>query len=116
MPTILCETNRGHTLICQWSKAVHKYKSDPFFKGDYEDFSHIAKSSKTLEEKQKVHVHEQVSKESKGNGSKTKKEKDKKAYLGKGKLSNEEMERYKKENQCYKCGEQGQISHACPKW
>ncbi|MCO5600400.1 hypothetical protein L7F22_054512 [Adiantum nelumboides] len=61
----------------------------------------------------KVHGREQVSKDSKGNGSKGKK--DKVPYKGPGKLYLEEMERYKKENRCYMCGETGHISRACPK-
>ena len=36
-------------------------------------------------------------------------------YKGPGKLSTEDMQRYRKENRCYKCGEQGHISRACPK-
>ncbi|MCO5551480.1 hypothetical protein L7F22_004984 [Adiantum nelumboides] len=68
---------------------------------------------KPFERNEKVHGREQVSKDSKGNGSKGKK--DKVPYKGPGKLSPEEMERYKKENRCYKCGETGHISRACPK-
>ena len=69
-------------------------------------------ASKPPERNEKVHLGEQVSKANKGNGSNEKKEK--KFYQGKGKLSPEEMERYKTENRCYKCGEQGHISRACP--
>ncbi|MCO5594398.1 hypothetical protein L7F22_048428 [Adiantum nelumboides] len=68
---------------------------------------------KPFERNEKVHGREQVSKDSKGNGSKGKK--DKVPYKGPGKLSPEEMERHKKENRCYKCGETGHISRACPK-
>ncbi|MCO5569291.1 hypothetical protein L7F22_023003 [Adiantum nelumboides] len=68
---------------------------------------------KPFEQNEKVHGREQVSKDSKGNGSKGKK--DKVPYKGPGKLSPEEMERYKKENRCYKCGKIGHISRACPK-
>ncbi|MCO5609672.1 hypothetical protein L7F22_063903 [Adiantum nelumboides] len=68
---------------------------------------------KPFERNEKVHRREQVSKDSKGNGSKGKK--DKVPYKGTGKLSPEEMERYKKEKRCYKCGETGHISRACPK-
>ncbi|MCO5596075.1 hypothetical protein L7F22_050133 [Adiantum nelumboides] len=68
---------------------------------------------KPFEQNEKVHGCEQVSKDAKGNGSKGKK--DKVPYKGPGKLSHEEMERYKKENRCYKCGETGHISRACPK-
>ena len=67
---------------------------------------------KPFERNEKVHGREQVSKDSKGNGSKGKK--DKVPYKGPGKLSPEEMDRYKKENRCYKCGETGHISRACP--
>ncbi|MCO5547351.1 hypothetical protein L7F22_000800 [Adiantum nelumboides] len=67
---------------------------------------------KPFERNEKVHGREQDSKDSKGNVSKGKK--DKVAYKGPGKLSPEEMERYKKENRCYKCGETGHISRACP--
>ena len=69
--------------------------------------------SKPNEQSKKVHRHEQASKDSKGNGSNT--EKDKKTYLGKGKLSTEDIECYKKGNRCHKCGDQGHISRACPK-
>ncbi|MCO5557823.1 hypothetical protein L7F22_011395 [Adiantum nelumboides] len=68
---------------------------------------------KPFEQNKKVHGREQVSKDSKGNGSKGKKEKV--PYKGPGKLSPEKMERYKKENRCYKCGEIGHISRACPR-
>ncbi|MCO5604577.1 hypothetical protein L7F22_058745 [Adiantum nelumboides] len=68
---------------------------------------------KPFEQNEKVHGREQVSKDSKCNGSKGKK--DKVPYKGSGKLSPEEMERYKKENQCYKCGETEHIFRACPK-
>ena len=68
---------------------------------------------KPNEQSEKVHGREQASKDSKGNGSNVKK--DKKPYLGKAKLSTEEIERYKKENWCYKCGDQGHISCACSK-
>ena len=68
---------------------------------------------KPNEQSEKVHGREQASKDSKGNGNNTKK--DKKPYLGKGKLSTEDIKRYKKENWCYKCGDPGHISRACPK-
>ena len=68
---------------------------------------------KPNEQSKKVHGREQASKDPQGNGSNVKK--DKTSYLGKGKLSIEEIECYKKENLCYKCGDQGHISRACPK-
>ncbi|MCO5566480.1 hypothetical protein L7F22_020157 [Adiantum nelumboides] len=68
---------------------------------------------KPFERNEKVHGREQVLKDSKGNGSKGKK--DKVPYKGPRILSPEEMERYKKENRCYKCGETRHISRACPK-
>ncbi|MCO5575528.1 hypothetical protein L7F22_029329 [Adiantum nelumboides] len=78
-----------------------------------ENFPISKGAPKPFERNEKVHGREQVSKDSKGNGSKGKK--DKVPYKGPRKLSPEEMERYKKENRCYKCGEIGHISHACPK-
>ena len=48
------------------------------------------------------------------NQVKNDKKKDKGLFKGKNCLSPEEMEPYSKENQCYKCGEQGHAYHACP--
>ena len=76
-------------------------------------FSTHKGAPKPNKQSKKVHGREQASKDSKGNSSNT--NKDKKPYLGKGKLSIKEIERYKKENRCYKCGDQGHISCACPK-
>ena len=58
---------------------------------------------KPNKQRKKSHGSEQDLKDSKGSGSNA--NKDKKPYLGKEKLSIEEIERYKKENRCYKCGE-----------
>ena len=52
---------------------------------------------KPSERNDKVHACEQVSKDSKGSGSKKKNEKDKNTYTGKERLSNKDMECYKKE-------------------
>ena len=41
--------------------------------------------------------------------------KDKGAYKGTNHLSPEEMERYRKENKCFTCGEKGHSYRACPK-
>ena len=38
-----------------------------------------------------------------------------KGYKGKAKLSPEELERYRKDNKCFKCGESGHVSRVCPK-
>ena len=43
------------------------------------------------------------------------KKKGKGVFLGQQKLSPEELEKYKKENRCFKCGEQGHSYRACPK-
>ena len=43
------------------------------------------------------------------------KKKDKGAYRGSNCLSPEEMERYRKENKCFTCGEKGHSYRACPK-
>ena len=51
---------------------------------------------------------------SNANRGKGEKKKDKGLYKGKNRLSPEEMERYRKENRCYKCGEQGHAYRACP--
>ena len=48
------------------------------------------------------------------NRVKNDKKKDKGLFKGKNCLSPKEMELYCKENQCYKCGEQGHAYHACP--
>ncbi|RYA67130.1 hypothetical protein DD592_27770, partial [Enterobacter cloacae complex sp. 2DZ2F20B] len=52
-----------------------------------------------------------VQKSPKGNSNKAK---EKGVYKGKNKLSPEEIERYRKDNRCFKCGEQGHAYRACP--
>ncbi|WP_219823842.1 hypothetical protein, partial [Enterobacter cloacae complex sp. CH23B] len=47
----------------------------------------------------------------KGNSNKAK---EKRVYKGKNKLSPEELDRYRKDNRCFKCGEQGHAYRACP--
>ena len=37
-----------------------------------------------------------------------------KGYKGKARLSLEQMEQYRKENKCFKCGEIGHVSRVCP--
>ncbi|MCO5562209.1 hypothetical protein L7F22_015835 [Adiantum nelumboides] len=49
----------------------------------------------------------------KGNSSNNK-AKEKKVYKGKERLTLEELERYRKENKCFKCGEQVHSYHTCP--
>ena len=43
------------------------------------------------------------------------KKKDKGLYKGSNRLTPEEMESYRKENKCFKCGEKGHSYRACPK-
>ncbi|MCO5582158.1 hypothetical protein L7F22_036048 [Adiantum nelumboides] len=50
---------------------------------------------------------------SKGNSSNNK-AKEKGVYKGKNRLAPEELERYRKDNRCFKCGEQGHAYRACP--
>ncbi|MCO5602448.1 hypothetical protein L7F22_056580 [Adiantum nelumboides] len=50
---------------------------------------------------------------SKGNSSNNK-AKEKGVYKGKNRLTPEELERYRKDNRCFKCGEQGHAYQACP--
>ncbi|MCO5610913.1 hypothetical protein L7F22_065157 [Adiantum nelumboides] len=50
---------------------------------------------------------------SKGN-SNNNKAKEKGVFKGKNKLTPEEFELYRKENKCFKCGEQGHSYHSCP--
>ncbi|MCO5586416.1 hypothetical protein L7F22_040356 [Adiantum nelumboides] len=50
---------------------------------------------------------------SKGN-SNNNKAKEKGVFKGKNKLTPEELERYRKENKCFKCGEQGHSYRSCP--
>ena len=35
-------------------------------------------------------------------------------YKGKARLTTKQMEQYRKENKCYKCGEMGYVSRVCP--
>ena len=42
------------------------------------------------------------------------KKKDSKEYKGQNKLSLKDLEKYQKENQCYRCGEQGHSYCNCP--
>ncbi|MCO5559391.1 hypothetical protein L7F22_012990 [Adiantum nelumboides] len=50
---------------------------------------------------------------SKGN-SNNNKAKEKEVFKGKNKLTFKELERYRKENKCFKCGEQGHSYRSCP--
>ncbi|MCO5613123.1 hypothetical protein L7F22_067398 [Adiantum nelumboides] len=52
---------------------------------------------------------------SKGNQNNNKKNKEKGAFKGKNWLSPEEMEAYRKDNKCFKCGEQGHGYRTCPR-
>ncbi|MCO5601931.1 hypothetical protein L7F22_056057 [Adiantum nelumboides] len=70
---------------------------------------------KPMEIKEK-HEHKgknQPQNSSKGNSSNNK-AKEKGVYKGKNRLTPEELERYHKDNQCFKCGEQGHAYQACP--
>ncbi|MCO5562742.1 hypothetical protein L7F22_016374 [Adiantum nelumboides] len=70
---------------------------------------------KPMEIKEK-HEHKgknQPSNSSKGNSSNNK-AKEKGVYKGKNRLTSEELERYRKDNRCFKCGEQGHAYRACP--
>ena len=51
---------------------------------------------------------------SKENSSKNPKEKEKR-FKGKVRLSLKEMEHHKKENKCFKCGQEGHFFRVCPK-
>ncbi|MCO5574456.1 hypothetical protein L7F22_028241 [Adiantum nelumboides] len=70
---------------------------------------------KPMEIKEK-HEHKgknQPQNSSKGNSSNNK-AKEKGVYKGKNRLTLEELERYRKDNRCFKCGEQGHAYRACP--
>ncbi|MCO5593724.1 hypothetical protein L7F22_047741 [Adiantum nelumboides] len=70
---------------------------------------------KPMEPKEK-HEHKgknQPQSSSKGNSSNNK-AKEKGVYKGKNRLTPEELERYRKDNQCFKCGEQGHAYRDCP--
>ncbi|MCO5566319.1 hypothetical protein L7F22_019996 [Adiantum nelumboides] len=70
---------------------------------------------KPMEIKEK-HEHKgknQPQNSSKGNSSNNK-AKEKGVYKGKNRLTPEELERYRKDNRCFKCGEQGHAYQACP--
>ena len=58
----------------------------------------------------KVSQKEHARKDQKGNGKK----KEKGAYKGSNRLSPEELEKYRKENRCFKCGELGHPYQSCP--
>ena len=58
----------------------------------------------------KVSQKEHARKDQKGNGKK----KEKGAYKGSNHLSPEELEKYHKENRCFKCGESGHPYQSCP--
>ena len=61
---------------------------------------------------EKVSHKEQARKDHKGNGKS--KEKEKNGYKGSNCLSTEELDKYRKENHCFKCGETGHPYRACP--
>ncbi|MCO5551366.1 hypothetical protein L7F22_004868 [Adiantum nelumboides] len=70
---------------------------------------------KPMEIKEK-HEHKgknQPQNSSKGNSSNNK-AKEKGVYKGKNRLTPEELERYRKDNRCFKCGEQGHAYRTCP--
>ncbi|MCO5607614.1 hypothetical protein L7F22_061811 [Adiantum nelumboides] len=70
---------------------------------------------KPMEIKEK-HEHKgknQPQNSSKGNSSNNK-AKEKGVYKGKNRLTPKELERYHKDNRCFKCGEQGHAYRACP--
>ncbi|MCO5551438.1 hypothetical protein L7F22_004941 [Adiantum nelumboides] len=70
---------------------------------------------KPMETKEK-HEHKgknQPQNSSKGNSSNNK-AKDKGVYKGNNRLTLEELERYRKDNSCFKCGEKGRAYRACP--
>ncbi|MCO5608484.1 hypothetical protein L7F22_062694 [Adiantum nelumboides] len=69
------------------------------------------KPTEQHEQKGKNHIAQNSSKALGNNKAKAKG----KGYKGKAKLSFEEIERYRKDNKCFKCGEQGHVSHVCPK-
>ncbi|MCO5558213.1 hypothetical protein L7F22_011792 [Adiantum nelumboides] len=80
------------------------------------DFQQGAKRNlKPMEIKEK-HEHKgknQPQNSSKGNSSNNK-AKEKGVYKGKNRLTPEELERYRRDNRCFKCGEQGHAYRACP--
>ncbi|MCO5613485.1 hypothetical protein L7F22_067762 [Adiantum nelumboides] len=70
---------------------------------------------KPMEAKEKQEYKEKIFSQnsSKGN-SNNNKAKEKGVFKGKNKLTPEELERYRKENKCFKCGEQGHSYRSCP--
>jgi len=57
----------------------------------------------------------QNSSKAQGNNNNNKSKVKEKGYKGKSKLSPEELENYRKDNKCFKCGEKGHVSRNCPK-
>ncbi|MCO5593242.1 hypothetical protein L7F22_047249 [Adiantum nelumboides] len=66
-----------------------------------------------IKEKHEQKGKNQSQNSSKGNSSNNK-AKEKGDYKGKNRLTPEELERYRKDNRCFKCGEQGHAYRACP--
>ncbi|MCO5594527.1 hypothetical protein L7F22_048559 [Adiantum nelumboides] len=80
------------------------------------NFQQGAKRNLKPMETKKKHEHKgknQPQNSSKGNSSNNK-AKEKGVYKGKNRLTPEELERYHKDNRCFKCGEQGHSYLACP--
>ncbi|MCO5575003.1 hypothetical protein L7F22_028800 [Adiantum nelumboides] len=80
------------------------------------NFQQGAKRNLKLMEIKEKHEHKgknQPPNYSKGNSSNNK-AKEKGVYKGKNRLTLEELERYRKDNRCFKCGEQGHAYRACP--
>ena len=75
-------------------------------------FSAGKASHSNTDKGKKVFHREQARKDKKGNGKK--KEKEKSGYKGSNRLSPEELERYRKDNRCFKCGETGHPYRSCP--
>ncbi|MCO5577299.1 hypothetical protein L7F22_031126 [Adiantum nelumboides] len=64
-------------------------------------------------EKQQPKGKNHLQNSSKGNSSNNK-AKEKGVYKGKNRLTPEELERYRKDNRCFKCGDQGHSYRTCP--
>ena len=73
-------------------------------------FSARKASHFNFDKSKKVSQKEHARKDQKGNGKK----KEKGAYKGSNRLSPEELEKYRKENRCFKCGKSGHPYRSCP--
>ena len=78
------------------------------------NFQQGGKKQKAMDNKEESKGKGNNSQQQKNNANSSNKAKDKGAFKGKNKLASEDLESYRKDNKCFKCGEQGHGYRSCP--